>query len=73
MLRGFGAGSVVGFAAEVKPKAGLGFKASAAFPVSKPIAMLAFRAGLAPAEVQRLFSAHCYVNHQTAHSDGRGS
>jgi hypothetical protein len=26
----------------------------AAFPVSKPIAMLAFRAGVAPAEVQRL-------------------
>jgi hypothetical protein len=34
------------FAAEVKPKAGFGFKASAAFPVSKPIAMLTFRAGV---------------------------
>ncbi len=31
-----------------------GPRAIAAFPVSKPIAMLAFRAGVAPAEVQRL-------------------
>jgi hypothetical protein len=31
-LRGFGAGSVMGFAAEMKPKAGLGFRASAALP-----------------------------------------
>src|ERR1700730_17880941 len=59
IARGFGSGSISGFAAEVKPKAGFGFRASAAFPVSKPIAMLAFRAGIAPAEVQRLFPAHC--------------
>jgi hypothetical protein len=31
--RGFAFGSISGFAAEVKPKAGLGFKASADFPV----------------------------------------
>jgi hypothetical protein len=30
--------------AEVKPKAGFGFRARAAYPVSIPIAMLAFRA-----------------------------
>ena len=30
---GFGFGNILGFVAEVKPKAGLGFKASAAFPV----------------------------------------
>jgi hypothetical protein len=52
--RGFGFGSGMASVAEVRPKAGLGFKASAAFPVLKPIAMLAFRAGIAPAEVQRL-------------------
>jgi hypothetical protein len=47
IARGLGFGSVMGFAAEVKPKEDLGFRASAALPVSKPIAMLAFRAGVA--------------------------
>jgi hypothetical protein len=42
--------------AEVKPKAGCGFKAKC--PVSKPIAMLTFRAGVASAEVRRLFMEH---------------
>ena len=37
----------------MKPNAGLG-----AFPVLKPIAMLTFRAGVASAEVQRLFMEH---------------
>src|SRR5580704_4097657 len=50
IARGFGCGSISGFAAEVKPKVGLGFKASAAFPALKPIALLAFRAGVASAE-----------------------
>jgi hypothetical protein len=34
IARGFGCGSSSGFAAEVKPKAGFGFRASSAFPVS---------------------------------------
>ena len=34
IARGFGCGSSSGFAAEVKPKAGFGFRASAAFPAS---------------------------------------
>jgi hypothetical protein len=33
IARGFGCGRILGFAAEVKLKAGLGFRASAAFPV----------------------------------------
>jgi hypothetical protein len=57
IARGFGCGSSSEFAAEVKPKAGLGFKASAAFPVLKPIARLAFRTGVASAEVERLHGA----------------
>jgi hypothetical protein len=40
--------------ADLKPQAGFGFRASAAFPVLKPIAMLTFWAGHAPDEVQRL-------------------
>jgi hypothetical protein len=47
----------MGFVAEVKPKAGFGFRLSAAFTVLKAIAMLAFRAGVAPAEVQCLHGA----------------
>ena len=46
IAHGFASGSISGFAAEVKPKAGFGFKTSAYFPVLKPIAMLAFRAEL---------------------------
>jgi hypothetical protein len=53
MARGFGCGSSSEFAAEVKPKAGFGFSPDAA-PVSKPIAMLAFRARVASAETRRL-------------------
>jgi hypothetical protein len=34
IARGLGFGSDMGSAAEVKPKAGFGFKASATFPVS---------------------------------------
>jgi hypothetical protein len=51
---GFGFGSGMASVAELKPKAAIGFKASTAFPVLKPIAMRAFRAGIAPAEVQAL-------------------
>jgi hypothetical protein len=54
---GFAFGSGTGFAAEVNPKAGFEFRASAAFPVLKPIAMLNFRAGVASAEVQRVRGA----------------
>jgi hypothetical protein len=54
IARGFGSGNSMGFAAEVNPKAGFEFRASAAFVVSKPIAMLTFRAGVAPADVQLL-------------------
>jgi hypothetical protein len=61
IARGFAFGSSMAFAAEAKPKAGFGFEASAAFPV-EPIATLNFRAGVAPAEIQRLFSAHRYAN-----------
>ena len=59
---GFDFGSVMVSVVEVKPDAGLGFRTSAAFTVLKPIAMLTFRAGVAPAEVQRLFTAHCFAN-----------
>ena len=48
MLAHSPSGSGTGFAAEVKPKAVLGFKASAAFFALEPIATLAFRAGVAP-------------------------
>jgi hypothetical protein len=34
IARGFGFGSTSGFAAEVKPKAGVGFRANAAFQLS---------------------------------------
>ena len=40
----------MGFAAGAKRKASFGFKASAAFTVSKPIAPLTFRAGVAPGD-----------------------
>ena len=46
IARGSEFGSNMGFAAVVKPKAGFGFRASAAFPVAKPMAMLTFRAGV---------------------------
>jgi hypothetical protein len=60
IARGFAFGSGTGSAAEVKPKAGFAFRASAAFTVRRLEAdtMLTFRAGVAPAEVQRLFTAH---------------
>ena len=35
IVRGFGFGGISGFAADLRTKAGLGFKASAAFPVLK--------------------------------------
>ncbi|HVR23462.1 MAG TPA: S26 family signal peptidase [Candidatus Polarisedimenticolia bacterium] len=57
-------GSITAFVAEVKPKAGPGFKASAAFPVSKPIAVLAFRARVASAETQLLFTSDSAVHVQ---------
>jgi hypothetical protein len=63
--RGFAFGSSLGFVAEVNPKAGFGFRASDAFPVLKPIALLTFRAGGALAEDQRLCTAHYYVNSRT--------
>jgi len=37
IARGFGSGSGIGFAAEMKPKAGFGWRARAAFTVLKPI------------------------------------
>jgi hypothetical protein len=37
IARGFGCGSGTGFAAEERPKAGFGLRASAAFTVLKPI------------------------------------
>jgi hypothetical protein len=45
-------------------KAGFGFKASASFPVSKAIAMPTSRAGVSPADVQRLFTAHYFANQE---------
>ena len=51
IAHGFSFGSVTEFAAARETEAGLGLRASAAFPVLKPIVMLAFRAGLAPAVV----------------------
>jgi hypothetical protein len=64
IARGFGCGSISGFAAEVKPKAGLGFKASAAFPVLKLIAMLAFPGGSFTRWSPAPFTAHCFANYR---------
>jgi hypothetical protein len=51
---GSGCGNVSGFAAEVKAKAGLGFRASAAFTVLKPISMLLSGRELHPLESSAL-------------------